>query len=203
MWLVHGLSTYRNPADVSLGKRDAGFEFQTSPFARDLIQRNSHGLPFLRMDLVRKRVKSDCAFRRDTEQSATLPRCPDFSGRRIPAPNSQFDRFSRQTHALLALVQRRFRPPPARELQQQAADQERLQDEDEYGSEYIAVILGPYRWRAKAHNGVRGQLALADPPTLQLAPVEHGFAGAYSYPSEIGRRLAREELQRQPGRRLG
>src|SRR4051794_5081503 len=98
MRIVHDLAAQRYPPDISIGENNAGFELQTFACDRDCVQCASHGLPFLRMDLLHERIKTERTFRRTAEQIATLPRCPHFSGRRIPSPDAQSDRFSRQAH---------------------------------------------------------------------------------------------------------
>src|SRR5439155_22372415 len=65
-------------------------------------------------------------------------------------------------------------PACAARLDEESANQKRLQSEEGDRGDYAPLVSLPHRELAETNDAARRQAVLANTPTLKLAPVEHG-----------------------------
>ena len=114
----------------------------------------------------------------------------------VGTPHHDRRRIGHQPEAAFAFAQIPLDAQAARPLQQEAADQHRLQDQQCRGREDVILVLRPETRLPVEHRGARRQAALIEPPPSQLPPVELDDVQVYSGDRNRGRVLTRQHSQR-------
>ncbi len=97
---------------------------------------------------------------------------PEPIAGRVPNPHRELRRSGGERHTLFALLQRGCRLSPQSPLDQQGGDQPGLNEKGDDGDDRGRAVCLPERRLPEMPDGSRGNLALCDPPSARLTPVD-------------------------------